>query len=364
MVAVIIPCRNEEHLIRRTLEAVLAQQGEDGAPISEWGEVIVIDDESTDQSRTVLKDLQEEHPFLQVLRNEPRRGLAGSYNRAIRAAKAPILVLCHADCRMLSEDYVSRLTQFFRDPSVGAVTGKPTVSGVKLLPFAEKAYLATHLLEVDSEPPLVREINFAEGRCDGFRKQALEAVGMFDEKTRISGEDQVISNGLRRKGFRIIQDTSLRYELSSGSSQNSLARIVRRHLVLSRGQAYVFRHSGIATSRLAASSPNRRSRKYLRGVQVLELPVLLLLVGCWTVFRQPVFIQIATVLMAMRLLLVPWMARRYFRYRELSLFVPVALACDLAYGWGFMSGLTKPPEKRESEGEISKLRDIVGHSAI
>jgi cellulose synthase/poly-beta-1,6-N-acetylglucosamine synthase-like glycosyltransferase len=344
-VTVIVPCHNEERSISRTLRAILAQRDEAGAPIGEWGEVIVIDDESIDRSPSILKSLQDEYPFLQVVRNQPRRGLAGSYNRAIGLAAAPVLLMCHADCRMLSDSYVFRVTRLFEDPSVGAVTGKPTITGVKSLPFAEKAYLATHLLEIDSEPSLVREINFAEGRCDGFRKQALEAVGLFDEETRISGEDQIISNGLRRRGFRILQDTSLRYELSSGSSQSSLGRIIRRHIVLSRGQAYVFKTSGTETSYLAQTSPNRASRKRLRALQVLELPLLLLLLACWSVTRQPVVFLSIALLVVVRIFLVLQMARRYFKSQELPLFVPLALICDVAYGGGFLWGFLRPRKR-------------------
>ena len=46
VVTVIIPCHNEQHSILRTLQAVLAQRADDGAPISDWGEVIAIDDEA------------------------------------------------------------------------------------------------------------------------------------------------------------------------------------------------------------------------------------------------------------------------------------------------------------------------------
>ena len=297
IVTVIVPCHNEQRSIDRTVRAIVAQRDFKCAPIENWGQVIVVDDESSDETPMLLERLQKEHPFLQILRNRPRRGLAGSYNRAIGAAKAPVLVMCHADCRMLSDNYVFRMLELFCDQTVGAVTGKPRVAELKSLAFAEKAYLATHLLEIDQEAPLVREINFAEGRCDGFRTKALEAVGLFDERTRISGEDQITSNALRGKGFRILQDTSLIYELSSGSSQNSLSRIVRRHVVLSRGQAYVFQQSGLETSRLASSSPNRQARKYLRAVQILEVPILLALVLGSLMFRQSLFLQIALFLL-------------------------------------------------------------------
>jgi hypothetical protein len=166
-------------------------------------------------------------------------------------------------------------------------------------------------------------------------------VGLYDEKTRISGEDQIICNQLRQRGLRIVQDTALQYELSCGSSQNSLWRIIKRHVVLARGQAYVFLNSGYTTSKLAETSPNRKLRKYLRGWQIAGTPltVALLIAGLALVQQYPVVLAAALALLVLRIAAMIWMSAAYIRAAEFPRFIVVGLACDVAYCRGFVGGL-------------------------
>lgn len=333
--SIIVPCRNEEQAIGATLRALLAQVDDEGVPVSQWAEIIIVDDESEDFTPSIVKEFAANTPCIQIVRNEPRRGLAGSYNRAIRQARADTVLVCHADCRMITPAYAQRILACFSDPTIGAATGKPIVPNVRSLRFAEKVYLASHLMEVVDELPIVREINFAEGRCDGFRKQALIQAGLYDEKTGIAGEDQIISNRLRELGLRVVQDTSIKYEISSGSSQSTICRIIRRHTVLARGQAYVFLNSGWNTSKMAELSPNRGLRKRLRVIQLIGVPTIGLLALVAVLVKSSVIAYIALGLLALR---ISWMCviiTPYFRMSELPLFVPIGLACDGAYAWGF-----------------------------
>jgi len=63
MVSAIIPARNEEASIARALESVAAQ--------SEIGEVIVVDDESTDRTAEILAELATRIPKLRVMKANP-----------------------------------------------------------------------------------------------------------------------------------------------------------------------------------------------------------------------------------------------------------------------------------------------------
>ena len=229
-ITVIVPCRNEGSGVLPTLQRIVAQRDADGHPFENWAELIVTDDESADDTPRVLADFQSAHPHVIVLRNEPRRGLSGSYNRGINQSRAPIVLTCHADCRLHSDDYLIRMLTHFDARDVAGVTGKPATPDYRDMPYSEQFYLVTHLMDVAPEPPLVREINFLEGRCDAFRKQALIEAGLYDEQTRIAGEDQIMAIKLMRKGYRLLQDTSLIYVLSCGSSQDTIRRIIRRHL--------------------------------------------------------------------------------------------------------------------------------------
>jgi len=338
-VSVIIPCRNEVNTIGPTLDSILRQKPYDAFPIEQWVEVLVVNDASTDGTDRVLAEYAQKHAVVQVVANETRLGLAGSYNRAIRQARAPILLTCHADCRLQGDEYLQRMIGHFSDDRVAAVTGKPVCPDFTKLTFAEKTYILTHLMDIEEEPPMLREINFTEGRCDGFRRQALEAVGLYNEKTRISGEDQILATELRKRGYRLLQDTSLRYHLSVGSSQNNAWRIILRQIVLGQGQAFILMRTGFDNSRLAVTAPNRFRRRRLRMLQVAAVPLCLIALAVLAAVSPLWFARGLLGLVALRLgYLFLESHGRFFLTETLRIF-PIAVACDLTYCLGFYRGL-------------------------
>lgn len=345
LVTVIIPCHNERGSIGRTLESILKQRSADGRPIDEWGEILVVNDASTDGTGEVLAEIASCHPCIEVLLNNPQLGLSGSYNRAIRLAQAPLLLTCHADCQLEGAEYLRTMLAHFRDETVAAVVGKPKV--VPELTFVEKAYLLTHMMDVAEEPSLVREINFPEGRCDGFRKQALLEIGLYDELTRTAGEDQVIASALRHRGYRILQDTSLRYRLSCGSSQNTLLRVIGRQAVLARGQAFALCRIGFDTSRQAVTTPNRLRRKHLRLGQTIVVPVFFLAVGllCLLSWWRALVVGLIGVVVA-RFFLLLIQNEGLLPVWELTRMLPIAIACDFSYAFGLYQGLWRYLRKR------------------
>jgi len=65
-VSVVVPCRNERLHIEETLQSILSQRGVAGGY-----EVLVVDGQSDDGTRDVLRRLQASHPSLRVVDNPP-----------------------------------------------------------------------------------------------------------------------------------------------------------------------------------------------------------------------------------------------------------------------------------------------------
>jgi glycosyltransferase involved in cell wall biosynthesis len=82
LVSVIIPARNEEASIARAVESVAMQL--------EVGEVIVVNDQSTDRTEEILSELAERLPKLKVLATEglPRNWIGKNYAASMGAATA------------------------------------------------------------------------------------------------------------------------------------------------------------------------------------------------------------------------------------------------------------------------------------
>jgi glycosyltransferase involved in cell wall biosynthesis len=87
-VSVLLAARDAERFLRLAIESVLRQT------ISDL-ELIVVDDDSTDATSDVLASIAD--PRLVVVRNAERLGLAGSLNRGLELARAPLLARMDAD---------------------------------------------------------------------------------------------------------------------------------------------------------------------------------------------------------------------------------------------------------------------------
>lgn len=81
---------NKEPYIRECIESVLSQSFTDF-------EFIVIDDASTDNSLSIIKEYARRDGRIQILENKDNIGMAGSYNKAIPMAKGELICLIDSD---------------------------------------------------------------------------------------------------------------------------------------------------------------------------------------------------------------------------------------------------------------------------
>ncbi len=109
--SVVIPAHNEEQYIGATLTAVLAQKYPDL-------EVIVVDNNSTDGTREVVKT---QFPSV-ILLEEHGKGPQFARERGRQAATGELLANLDADCMPLP-NWASTAAAYFKDPKIVAVTG-------------------------------------------------------------------------------------------------------------------------------------------------------------------------------------------------------------------------------------------------
>lgn len=100
VLSVVMPVYNERGTLAEILKRVLAE------PVV--GEVIVVDDGSTDGSRDILASAASANPKVRVLLQEKNRGKGSAVRRGIREARCPVLIIQDADLEYDPKDY-SRL---------------------------------------------------------------------------------------------------------------------------------------------------------------------------------------------------------------------------------------------------------------
>lgn len=113
-VSVIIPFHNEERWVVPKIENTLAST----YPMQRF-EVIAVSDGSTDRTPALLK--RYEGRIRRVVYG-PRQGKPTALNRGVSEAKGEILVFTDANV-LVAPDAIGVLAQYYKDPSVGAVSG-------------------------------------------------------------------------------------------------------------------------------------------------------------------------------------------------------------------------------------------------
>ena len=120
-VSVLVPARNEERVIRSTIEGLARQD----YPRDRL-EIIIVDDASTDRTRDIVRACQRDVPNVRLLetpRGEGGRGKSRALNRGVRAARGQMIAIYDADG--IADPSAIRLlvAQLVRDPGLGAALG-------------------------------------------------------------------------------------------------------------------------------------------------------------------------------------------------------------------------------------------------
>ena len=92
-ISIVIPAYNEERRLARSLEQIRAYLQKRG-----WdGEVIVVDDGSTDRTAQIVREWQQQIPTLRLVPNGSNRGKGFSVRHGMLEAKARIAIFTDAD---------------------------------------------------------------------------------------------------------------------------------------------------------------------------------------------------------------------------------------------------------------------------
>jgi glycosyltransferase involved in cell wall biosynthesis len=92
-ISVVVPARNEE----ATIAAVVERSFQAFAELGRSGEVLVVNDGSTDGTDAVLSELQARFPALRVFTHRRSRGMTAALQRMFSASRGDIVILIPAD---------------------------------------------------------------------------------------------------------------------------------------------------------------------------------------------------------------------------------------------------------------------------
>ncbi|PYS82153.1 MAG: polysaccharide deacetylase [Acidobacteria bacterium] len=192
-VSVVVPAYNEERVIRKTIESLLA---------SDYTafEIVVVDDGSPDRTSEVVGEHFRKEPRVRLFRKE-NGGKAEALNYGLARSRGEVVVGLDADT-VFEPQTMRALARRFADPTVGAVAGNAKVGNRINLVTRWQAleYVTSQNLDRRAFSSL-NCITVVPGAVGAWRRDLLERAGGFSPDTL--AEDQDLTMRVRRLGYRV-----------------------------------------------------------------------------------------------------------------------------------------------------------------
>ncbi len=193
LVSVVVPAYNEEKVISRTIDSLLASDYPNF-------EIIVVDDGSADGTFETVKDQFGDLENVSVYTKE-NGGKAEALNFGWRKAKGEVVIALDADT-LFTTQTIAALAHRFADPTIGAVAGNAKVGN--RINVVTKWQALEYVTSQNFDRRAFASLNcitVVPGSVGAWRKSILEETGGFSSDTL--AEDQDLTIQVRKLGYRI-----------------------------------------------------------------------------------------------------------------------------------------------------------------
>jgi glycosyltransferase involved in cell wall biosynthesis len=195
-ISVVIPTYNRLPILQKSLAALEHQELNDDK--IEGYEIILVDDGSTDETLTWLKDNQAKLPHVKLYQQK-HQGAAAARNLGVTNAQGDTIIFIDSDLVVTKS--------FLQSHADALIKGRQTLQSDRL--FTYGAVINTNNFdEPTAEPYKITDFSaayFATGNVAIARKW-LEAVGLFDTRFQLYGwEDLELGVRLKKLGLKLIK---------------------------------------------------------------------------------------------------------------------------------------------------------------
>ena len=198
MISIVVPCRNEVHIIERFLESVVAQDLE-GLSY----ELIIADGMSDDGTRDIVQKAQERHPQIRMIDN-PSRIVSAGLNAAVYSARGGVVVRMDVHTEYKS-DYVRRCVEVLERTGADNVGGACIAKGKGYVGCAIAAAFQCAFAVGGARwhrPSYKGSVDTVHLGC--WRREMLQEIGLFDENL-VRNQDDELNLRIVRAGGTVWQ---------------------------------------------------------------------------------------------------------------------------------------------------------------
>jgi GT2 family glycosyltransferase len=219
-------------------------------------EIIVVDNASDDGSAEMI---EREFPDVRLVRNDRNAGFAAAQNIGLTRAGGRFLLVLNSDVLFVG-NAAKVLVDFLRSAPEGVGVVGPQVLNAdgSVAPSARRAFVSRRMVGLGivnrhfrfkrlvperfvrrslgfvlsrwhdnyAAHDTIREVDFVDGICALFRREALERVGLFDEQFFFDHEINDLSYRIRAAGWRIVFFPGVQVIHLAHSSRKKIAAIV------------------------------------------------------------------------------------------------------------------------------------------
>lgn len=229
------------------------------------GEIIVVDNDSKDQTRAVLAM---RFPSVRVIENTINLGVARARNQGLVAARGTYVLVLDDDTIMQPEALARLVAVLDASPTV-ALCGpqllntahEPISTPLTFPTLAHKARRWGRAERRNGGPwdnslsGRMREVDYVIGACQLIRRAALDEVGLYDEHIFYGPEDIDFCLRLRQAGWRIILQPAARVIHAEQRIARSIFSPIGRKHTAGLGHYFWKHRYGLSQSRLYKRLP-------------------------------------------------------------------------------------------------------------
>lgn len=195
-ISIMIPAHNEETVITNTVENILQSDYTNY-------EIILIDDRSTDNTYSVIKELSDKYENIKCLKREPDAfpGKSAVLNDALELANGEAVLVFDADAT-IDSDFISKLVPNLEPSDVGAVQARKVIrnSDTNILTKCQNnEYTLDTYLQVGRDA--VKGAVELRGNGELIKRKALDDIGGWNNYTIT--DDLDMATRLHIKGWDI-----------------------------------------------------------------------------------------------------------------------------------------------------------------
>ena len=223
MVSIIIPCYNSEHFVARAICSVMNQTFKDL-------EIILIDNNSSDNTLSVLKSYQNKHPDLFSVFQELTKGAPAARNLGLTKARGEWIQFLDADDELLPDKIQHQL-------NVAQVAKADVVAGECLMKYDNSKTTIIRHTDTDVWRGLITS-NLGITSSNLWRTTALRSVEGWDVKITSSQEYDLLFRLLKNKATVVtdnIVNTIIHFStdsVSKSSDNEKLKQILNNRINL------------------------------------------------------------------------------------------------------------------------------------